>query len=97
MPTYIVLLNYTQQGMSTIKDSPKRLDAAKQAFKAAGAEIKAYYLTMGQYDEVTIVEAPDAATLTKLLLTVAAQGNVTTETLPALTETEYRSVIAGLP
>jgi uncharacterized protein with GYD domain len=97
MPTYVMLLNYTQQGMSTIKDSPRRLDAAKQAFKAMGAEIKAYYLTMGQYDEVVIVEAPDDATLSKLLLSIASQGNISTQTLRAFTEDEYRSLIAGLP
>ena len=52
MPTYITLMRYTHQGSQKIKESPARLDAAKQAFKAMGAELKAYYLTMGQYDAV---------------------------------------------
>ncbi|MEW6580301.1 MAG: GYD domain-containing protein [Chloroflexota bacterium] len=97
MPTYVVLLRYTTQGISTIKDSPRRLDAVKAAFRAAGGEIKAYYLTMGRFDEVVVIEAPDDATFTKLILAVAAQGNVQTETLRAFTEDEYRSIIAGLP
>ena len=97
MPTYVVLLRYTSQGMSTIKDSPRRLDAAKAAVKAAGGEFKAYYLTLGRFDEVAIIEAPDDATFTKLMIAVAAQGNVQTETLRAFTEAEYRAIIAGLP
>ena len=50
MATYISLFKYTQQGIENIKDGPKRLDAAKEAFKTMGAGIKEYYLTMGQYD-----------------------------------------------
>ncbi len=97
MATYVVLLRFTQQGMTTIKDSPKRLDAVKAAAKAAGGEIKAYYLTMGRFDAVVVAEAPDDATFAKLILAVAAQGNVQTETLRAFTEDEYRALIAGLP
>lgn len=97
MPTYVVLLRFTQQGMATVKDSPKRLDAVKAAVKAAGGEFKAYYLTLGRFDEVSIIEAPDDATFAKLILAVASQGNVQTETLRAFTEDEYRALIAGLP
>jgi uncharacterized protein with GYD domain len=97
MPTYVVLLRYTQQGISTIKDSPRRLDAAKAAMKAAGGEIKAYYLTMGRCDAVLIAEAPDDTTLAKVLLATAAQGNIQTETLRAFPEAEFRTIIAGLP
>jgi uncharacterized protein with GYD domain len=97
MPTYIILLRYTPQGMAAIKESPKRLDAAKKAFQAQGAEIKDYFLTMGQYDEVVIVEAPDDAALTKAVITTASLGNISTETLRAFPENEYRSIIAGLP
>ena len=63
MPTYITLLRYTQKGVENIKESPKRLDAAKQAFRLLGAEIKAFYLVTGQYDAVVISEAPDEETL----------------------------------
>jgi uncharacterized protein with GYD domain len=97
MPTYVVLLRYTQQGMATIKDSPRRLEAAKAAVKAAGGEFKAYYLTLGRFDEVSVIEAPDDATFTRVMIAVAAQGNVQTETLRAFTEDEYRAIIAGLP
>jgi len=62
-----------------------------------GAEIKEFYLVMGQYDIVLIVEAPDDRTMAKATLAVGSLGNVRTETLRAFTEDEYRKVIADLP
>ena len=97
MPTYIVLLRYTQQGIGDIKESPKRLDAAKQAFRAMGAELKQGYLVMGQYDAVVIGEAPDDETVMKIALSIGARGAIRTETLRAFTEDEYRKLIAALP
>lgn len=97
MPTYISLLHFTQKGVENIKDGPKRVDAAKQAFRAAGAELKAFYLVTGQYDALVISEAPNDETVAKLALATAALGNVRTETLRAFTEDEYRKIIASLP
>ena len=97
MPTYVLLTQYTQQGIEKIKDSPARLDRAKQAFKSVGAEIKAFYLTMGQYDIVLVVEAPDDNTVAKLALSIGSLGSVRTQTLRAFTEDEFRKLIAGLP
>ena len=97
MATYITLFRYTQQGIGNIKESPARLDAAKQAARALGAEVKAFYLVMGQYDGVIIVEAPNDEAVTKLLLATGSLGNVRTETLRAYTEDEFRKLIAALP
>lgn len=97
MATYIMLHHYTQKGIENIKQSPARLEAARKAFKALGAELKEFYLVAGQYDIVTITEAPDAETVAKCALSVASHGNVTTETLRAFTEDEYRKIIAALP
>ncbi|TET46761.1 GYD domain-containing protein [Candidatus Aerophobetes bacterium] len=97
MATYINLVRFTQQGIQNIKESPTRLEAAKQAFRAIGAEIKEFYLVMGQYDIVLIVEAPDDETMAKATLVLGSLGNVRTETLRAFTEDEYRKVIADLP
>jgi uncharacterized protein with GYD domain len=97
MATYIVLSRYTQQGIEKIKDSPARLDAAKKAFRAMGAEIKEFYLTMGRYDFVVVVEAPDDETVAKLALATGSLGNVRTETLRAFPEDEFRKIIAALP
>ena len=97
MPTYINMLKYSQLGIKNIKQAPARLDAAKKAFKAAGAEVKDFYLVMGQYDAVVVCEAPDDDTMAKLSLTVGSQGNVHTETVRAFTEDEYRKLVADLP
>jgi uncharacterized protein with GYD domain len=97
MPTYITLVRYTQEGAQKMKESPARLDAAKEVFKAMGAELKAYYLTMGQYDAVVIGEAPDDETVAKLALTIGAAGALRTETLRAFTEDEFRELISALP
>ena len=97
MPTYITLVRYTQEGAQNMKESPARLDAAKEVFKAMGAELKAYYLTMGQYDAVVIGEAPNDETVAKLALTIGAAGAIRTETLRAFTEDEFRELISELP
>ncbi len=97
MATYITLWNYTQEGIANIKDSPSRLDAARASWEDMGVNIKNFYLTMGQYDLVTVVEAPDDATAARALLATAAQGNVKGETLRAFTEEEYREIIAASP
>jgi len=96
MPTYITLLNWTEQGMVKIKGSPKRLDAGRKAFKKAGCELKDAYLTMGPYDLVCTLEAPDAETAAKAILSLGAEGNVRTLTLPAFTEDQYRKIIGSL-
>jgi len=97
MPTYIALLLYTQQGITDAKNGPARLDAAKEAYRRAGGELKAFYMTMGQYDAVAIAELPDDATAARLVLGIAAQGNLRTETMKAYPEAEYRKIVASLP
>lgn len=96
MPTYISLVNYTQQGVEHIKDSPDRLDAAKELAESMGGEFD-WYLTFGEYDAVTVGEFPDDESFARFALKVNQLGNVTTKTLKAFTEDEYRDVIAGIP
>jgi uncharacterized protein with GYD domain len=97
MPTYISLIRYTDQGMRNITESPKRLDAAKNAFKAMGGELKQWYLALGRYDAVVISEGPNDETAAELMLGVGALGNVRSETMRVFTEEEYRKLIAALP
>ena len=97
MPIYISLIKYTHQGITSIKEGPNRLDANKELLNRYGSELKAFYLTMGRYDIVTIIEAPDDTAAAKVALTVGSAGNVTTETLRAFTEDEYREIVAALP
>jgi uncharacterized protein with GYD domain len=95
MPTYITLIEFTQQGIEKIKDSPARLEKAKAAVKAAGGEMKAFYLTMGRYDAVAISEAPSNEAYAKTMLAIASGGAVHTETLCAFPEEEYRKIVTG--
>ena len=97
MPTYITLIHWTEKGLENVKDSPNRLDAAKKAFQAAGAELKEFYLVQGPYDIVIVSEAPDDETVAKLALAIGSKGAIRTETLRAFPEDEYRKIIAALP
>ena len=97
MPTYVSLLQWTQRGIENVKDSPARLEAAKEEFQSMGVEMKDFYLLMGQYDLLVVVEAPDAASVTKAVLHQASLGAIRTETFRAYTEDEYREIVAGIP
>jgi len=96
MGHYISLIRYTQQGAAKIKGSPARLDAARKAAEAAGGKIHAWYLTMGKYDAVIISEFPNDETSAKFMLATGLAGNITTQTLKAFTEAEYRKIVASL-
>ena len=97
MPSYLSLINFTEQGVKAIKQSPQRLDAAKQAAQAAGGRIIFFYMTLGQYDLAVLAELPNDEAAAKYLLSLAAQGNIRSNTLRAFTEDEYRGIIAALP
>ena len=83
MAKYIMLVNWTEQGARNVKESPKRLDVAAAWRKKLGAEMKDFYMTMGEYDMVAHVDAPDDATVAKFALALATSGNVRTKTLKA--------------
>lgn len=103
MPTYVVLGNFTQEGIKEIKNDPERLNAAKQVVESVGGEIKGFYYTMGQYDFVAVAECPDLkasetikATM-QALFTIGSAGAVKTETLVALPIEEAAEVFEKLP
>lgn len=96
MPTYIALMKYTQQGIADLKASPARLDAGRKAYKKLGVKIKDTYLTMGRYDLVCTIEAPDDETFARAILTLGSQGNVQTETLKAFNEAEFRKIVGSI-
>ncbi len=97
MATYIGLLNYTDQGIRNVKDSPDRAAAARKLIRDMGGDMTALYLTMGTYDLVVIIEAPSDAVVAKFVLALGSAGNVRTTTLRAFNEAEYRSIIESLP
>jgi uncharacterized protein with GYD domain len=97
MPTYISLVNFTQQGIEKVKESPSRLDAVKKVYEAAGGKLLQFYLVMGRYDVVVVGEAPDDKAAAKIALMIGSKGAVRTETFRAFKEEEYRKIIAELP
>jgi len=97
LDTYIILGKYTQQGIAKIKEGPTRIEAARKAMEAGGGKMVAWYLTMGRYDFVVIAEAPSVKAAAAVLLATGAQGSISTETLHALTEAEFKGVVSSLP
>ena len=97
MSTYIMLINYTDQGIRNIKSSPKRAEAAKFLAKSCGAELKGLYLTLGVYDLVLLVEASDDEAVAKFSLALDSIGNVRSFTMKAFGEQQYLNIIETLP
>jgi len=97
MPKYISLINYTDEGVRNFKEFAERLENARRGAGELGVTLDAYYLTMGRYDAVVIVDAPDNRTAAKLALVNAANGRVRTETLVAFTEAETAALADELP
>ena len=97
MAKYVLLSRFTQQGAQNIKDGPARLEAVKETLQGLGAELKDFYLTLGEYDAVVVVEAPDDATVATASLAIGSLGNVRIETLRAFTEDEYGQIVSTLP
>ena len=96
MARYILLMNWTEQGITNVKDSPKRLDAAKALAKKLKGEIRKFYMTTGAYDILLVLEAPDDEAAAKFALSVGSGGNVRTTTLKAFSEKSYRAIIESL-
>jgi uncharacterized protein with GYD domain len=91
MATFVVLGKFTEKSFETMKD-PAAFEEIKKFVKDAGAEIKAWYMLMGQYDEISILEAPDAETVAKLVIALSAKYGCRTETLRAFSEEEAKKL-----
>jgi len=96
MTTYIMLANWTDRGLQTITDGPKRLNDAKKILEDMGGRMQALYLTMGQYDLVGIFDAPDDAIAARFILMLGQLGNVRTTTMKAFPEAAYRHIVDSL-
>ena len=96
MNTYMILFNWTEQGIRTVREAGPRLDGLKRTLRELGGNVESFYLTMGQYDTVAVVTLPDDATMAKLALSLGAVGNVRTLTMRAFPEPEYRAILASL-
>lgn len=96
MATFVVLGCFTDQGIRSVKDTAKRAEAFQQKAKKAGATVKDVYWTLGQYDVVAVCDAPDDRTASALAYSLAAQGNVRTETLRAFSQAEIGAILGKM-
>ena len=96
MALYISLVNWTDQGIRNIKESPSRLDGARALAKKYGCEMTHFFMTIGAYDMVVLVEAPNDEAAAKFSLALASTGSIRTTTLKAFSEDAYKAIIAGI-
>jgi uncharacterized protein with GYD domain len=97
MATYLALLNWTDQGIRNVKDSPTRARQAGELAERSGCKLMAVFLTMGQYDLAARLEAPDDAAVARFMLALGSLGNVRTTTMRAFTMEEFESLVGSLP
>jgi uncharacterized protein with GYD domain len=96
MPTYVMLANWTDQGVRTIDESPRRVDAARRKLEEMGGRFLSLFMTMGEYDLIITYDAPDDAVSARFTLLLGKLGNVRTRTLKAFPEEAYRQIINSL-
>jgi uncharacterized protein with GYD domain len=96
MPTFILSLNWTDQGIRSVRDAPKRADASKELARKLGLEIKEVYITSGA-DDIIILDAPNGDNVAKFALALSSQGNVRTRTARAWPQSEFQKLISELP
>jgi uncharacterized protein with GYD domain len=94
MPTYIVLNRFTEQGIRNVKDTTKRADALNDMAKKFGGALKDAYWTIGQYDSIAIIEAPNDEAMVALGMSIGKAGNIRTETLRAFTKAEIEAILS---
>ena len=96
MATYIALSNFTDQGVRSVKDTTKRAEAVQAAAAKLGVKMTQIYWTLGHYDIVAIIEAPDDASATAFALSIGAAGNIRTQTLRAFGKDEMSGILAKM-
>jgi uncharacterized protein with GYD domain len=97
MSTYIILAKYTQQGLATIKSAPERVKQVRTLAEKLGGKYVGGWLTMGEYDRVTVVDFPDDQSVAALVLAVEGWGSVTAQTMRAFNEEEFAHIVSKLP
>ena len=97
MSHYILLINWTEQGIGKINESPDRYSSFKALVEKTGGKLIGGYYTFGEYDVVIIIEAPNDEAVMSLMLKVGSAGNVKTKTLKAFTAEEGFKIIKNLP
>ena len=97
MHTYVWLVRFTDQGIRNVKETTKRAKSFKEMAEKKGVKVKEILWTMGRYDLVLVIDAPDDETISRLTLGLGMSGNVKTETLKAFSAQEMDQILKGLP
>ena len=93
MPTFVMLTTLSPEGVQTVKNNPSRIKEVNREVESLGATVKAQWATLGRFDFVNIVEAPDEATIARVSVALGARGSTKIRTLPALNVDEFLSSI----
>jgi uncharacterized protein with GYD domain len=96
MATYIAVINFTDQGVRAVKESPNRLAAAAKLAESMGVKVKQAYWTLGQYDMVVVAEGTDDV-IAAWMYKVGSAGNIRSTTLRAFTAEEMQQIVAKMP
>ncbi len=96
MPHYVALGNWTEQGISNVKDTIKRAESAKAMARKLGGKVDLWY-TMGQHDFIGLIEMPNDEAYSKFALWVGMLGNIRTTSLKAWTQDEMSKIVDELP
>jgi uncharacterized protein with GYD domain len=96
MSTYVMLANWTDQGVKSVTEVPKRIDVAKKLLEEMGGQFQSLHMTMGVYDLIGIYDAPDDAIAARFMLLLSQQGMVRTMSMKAFAEPAFRAVISSL-
>jgi uncharacterized protein with GYD domain len=97
MPLYVTLFKLTDQGIKNIKEAPQRIEEGIKGWEAMGGKLIGFYLTMGEYDYVSIGEAPNDEVAAAFMLSLGSFGNVKTTTLKAFTTQEFAEIVKKMP
>jgi uncharacterized protein with GYD domain len=89
MPIYVLLSRLSQQGVATLKSNPDRLKEVNRDVEELGAKVLHQWATLGDFDFISVVEAPDTATIARVSVALGARGSTKIQTLPALTIDEF--------
>jgi uncharacterized protein with GYD domain len=89
MPTYVMLTTLTPEGVQTLKNNPQRLQEVNKEIEQLGAEVKAQWAVLGQYDFVNVIEAPDDTTMARVSLELGSRGTARYESLAAIAVDDF--------
>jgi uncharacterized protein with GYD domain len=93
MPTFVMLTNLTADGVKTLKNNPTRIQEVNKEVEQLGVKVKDQWATLGQFDFVTIVEAPDEKTMAKVSVELGSRGTMGSQTLAAIPVEEFASAL----